>query len=151
MTDGARTSDDMPSTSKAEGADVEAPTAQASSARTIVVIEDLKDLADVLALLLVGEGYKVYVATDGYTGLRLAIERHADLVILDHLLPEMIGADVGRALRAHAHARSARIVMMSATPESDVRELFDGYDAFLKKPCPPERLLRVIAVLLSGP
>jgi len=136
----------MPSTSKADGANLES-VAQSSSGRTIVVIEDLKDLADVIALLLIGEGYKVHVATDGYTGLRLAIERNADLVLLDHLLPEMVGADVGRALRAHTHARKARIVMMSATPESDVRELFDGYDAFLKKPYEVDDLERALAGL----
>ena len=150
MTSLAATSLGGPGASTADGAPVDEGRAPANPAKTIVIIEDLEDLADVTKLLLTGEGYCVYTALDGYAGLRLAIERDADLVILDHLLPEMVGADVARALRAHAHARRARIVMMSATPEKDVREQFDDYDAFLSKPCPPERLLAVIAAQLAG-
>ena len=150
MTSLAATSAEGPDASSADGATGDELRPQASPVKTIVIIEDLEDLADVTKLLLVGEGYCVYTALDGYAGLRLAIERNADLVILDHLLPEMVGADVGRALRAHANARRAKIVMMSATPEKDVREQFDGYDAFLSKPCPPDRLLAVIAAQLAG-
>jgi DNA-binding response OmpR family regulator len=146
----AATSVDGSRASTTDGARIEEPRVEASPPKTIVIIEDLEDLADVTKLLLAAEGYRVYTALDGYAGLRLAIERDADLVILDHLLPEMVGADVARALRAHAHARRARIVMMSATPEKDVRELFDDYDAFLSKPCPPERLLAVVAAQLAG-
>jgi DNA-binding response OmpR family regulator len=146
----AATSTNAPGASTAGGALADDASAPAGRAKTIVIIEDLEDLADVTKLLLAGEGYRVYTALDGYAGLRLAIERNADLVILDHLLPAMVGADVGRALRAHAQARRARIVMMSATPERDVREQFADYDAFLTKPCPPERLLEVIAAQLAG-
>ena len=120
----------------------------ARSRKTIVVVDDLKDLLDVTAMLLQGEGYSVRVAGDGETGLRLAQECEADLVLLDHLIPGMSGADVGRALRA-GRGKRTKIVMSSATPLSEIESDFDDYDEFLKKPVPPADLLEIVAHLLE--
>ena len=120
------------------------------SSKTIVVIDDLDDLAEVLLMLLNSSGYNASSAADGYSGLRLAVESNADLVIMDHLMPVMLGSEVGRALRAHTEARRAKIVFMSATPEEEIRATFQDYDAFLQKPCPPEQMLSVVAALLEA-
>jgi CheY-like chemotaxis protein len=136
--------------SKDSSTQIRPETSAARSARTIVVVDDLADLREVTVMLLEYEGYKVLSAADGSSGLQLAVENDADLVLLDYLVPGMDGADVGLALRAHPKARRARIVIMSATPEKEIRKRFDDYDEFLKKPYPPADMLELIAFLLES-
>lgn len=125
------------------------PAAASPPRRTIVVVDDLEDLREVTVMLLSFEGYNVLGAEDGETGLQLAIDHEADLVLLDYLIPGRDGAEVGKALRSHPRANRTKIVIMSATPEKDVRKRFDDYDEFLKKPYPPADMLELIAFLLE--
>jgi two-component system phosphate regulon response regulator PhoB len=118
-------------------------------APTVVVVDDLRDLAEVTAMLLEADGYQVHCAEDGLSGLRLALESRADLVLLDHRMPHMTGGEVGKALRAHPETRDTKIVMVSATPEPIVRRAFDDYDEFIVKPYRPAGLLRTVRSLLD--
>src|SRR5678815_646600 len=68
-------------------------------ARSVVVIDDDRDQADVLAILLEFEGYKVYATVDPHEGL-LWIRTHLpDLVLLDFAMPQMSGAELARLLK----------------------------------------------------
>ncbi len=116
----------------------------------IVVIDDAADLVESVLMLLELEGYRALGALDGPTGIRIAEESAADLVVLDFMLPEMNGAAIGKALRAHPTLSGVRIVMCSATPESTVRRSFTGYDMFLAKPVFPEKFLTAMRDQLSA-
>src|SRR5436309_11595752 len=83
----------------------------------ILLIEDERDLTDVLSYNLQREGYEPIVAHDGQEGLRKAQTLLPDLVILDLMLPAMSGLDVCRELRAGERTRDIPIIILSAKSE----------------------------------
>ena len=73
--------------------------------KRILIVEDEKNIVDILSFNLGREGYETMEAYDGQTGLQLALEQDPDLVLLDLMLPKMNGFDVCRSLRAREEAR----------------------------------------------
>ena len=67
--------------------------------RNVLVIEDDKDIARLLGLHLKDEGYAVAIVSDGNAGLRQALAKPYDIVILDLILPGMDGLEVCRGIR----------------------------------------------------
>ncbi len=122
----------------------------ASPTRTIVVIDDVVDLVDSVVMLLEMAGYAAHGETRGADGIRKVAEVGAHLVVLDFMLPEMNGAEIGSALRADPSLAALKILMMSATPEPTVRHSFSGYDAFLAKPVFADALLAAIDALIGA-
>lgn len=116
--------------------------------KTILVVDDELGNAEVLALILRDEGYRVFCAGNGRDGLERVAEVLPDLVVLDDMMPIMNGEQMGRALRADPARIGIRIVLNSSLSEWVVRERFDGYDAYLRKPYAVNELLAVIADLL---
>jgi two-component system copper resistance phosphate regulon response regulator CusR len=118
----------------------------------ILVVEDERDAAEVLAKGLREHAYAVDVAADGTTGLEQAATNDYDLIVLDVLLPRISGLDVCRRLRADG--MSVPILMLTARGEPDqrVQGLDAGADDYLPKPYHfPELLARVRALLRRGP
>ena len=128
---------------------VPAPATIAAPQRTIVVIDDVADLVDSVVMLLEMSGYIAFGETRGASGVRKAAEVGADLVLLDFLLPEMTGAEIGAALRAEPSLAALKILVVSATPEAMVRHSFSDYDGFLVKPVFAEDLLAAINRLIG--
>ena len=117
--------------------------------KTILVVDDELGNAEVLALMLRDEGYRVFVAGNGRDGLERVAEVRPDLVLLDDMMPVMSGEQMGKTLRANPATRDLRIVMNSSLAEWVTRERFDGYDAFLRKPYRVDTLLALVARLLA--
>ena len=119
----------------------------------IVVIEDERDILEVIAYNLKREGYEVFESQDGEHGLSL-IERHApDLVVLDLMLPTIDGIELCRKLKSDPVTREIPIIMVTAKgEESDiVLGLGVGADDYVTKPFSPKELIaRVKAVLRRG-
>ena len=67
--------------------------------KTVLIVEDEKSIVDIVRFNLEKEGYAVLTAYDGETGLAMALEKNPDIVLLDVMLPKMIGFDVCRILR----------------------------------------------------
>ena len=65
----------------------------------VLVVEDEKNIVDILRFNLQKEGYETLEAYDGVTGLRLALEEAPDLILLDLMLPGMNGFEVCKLLR----------------------------------------------------
>ena len=118
-----------------------------ASPKTIVVIDDEPDIVDLTVMVLESAGHRAHGTTAGKAVVNLAVEHSADIVVLDHLMPEMNGAEVGRALRAHPVTQDIKIVMHSATPEATIRASFAHYDAYLAKPAHGLALLDVVEAL----
>ena len=119
-------------------------------AQTILVVEDQKDLRDLVQRCLSGEGFDVIVTGDGQSGLSIAKEHRPDLVVLDLTLPGMDGLDVCRELRRDAQAGRLPVIVLSARgSEADrVLGLDIGADDYLTKPFSARELLaRVRAIL----
>lgn len=65
----------------------------------ILVVEDEKAIADIVAFNLMREGYEVITAYDGLEGLKFALEDGVDLILLDVMLPGMDGFEICRRVR----------------------------------------------------
>ena len=119
---------------------------------TILVVDDEPDLVHLVSFRLEREGYRVLSASDGKTGLTLALAHVPDLVILDVMMPGMNGHDVARALRADPATEAIPIVMLSAKGQAgEVAEgLQSGARAYLVKPFVPQELAARVAEALTG-
>ena len=116
----------------------------------ILVIEDEKDIQDVLAYNLAQAGHKVQIASRGDEGLRFARERKPDLILLDLMLPDLPGTEVCKQLRSQPSMKDVKIVMLTAKGEEIDRVVgFElGADDYIVKPFSVRELvLRIQAVL----
>jgi two-component system phosphate regulon response regulator PhoB len=116
----------------------------------ILLIEDERDLQQVVAYNLRGAGFEVVTALAGREGLRLAHEQPPDLVILDLMLPDLPGTDVCKALKADAELRGVPVLMLTAKGEEIDRVVgFElGAEDYVVKPFSVrELILRIQAIL----
>ncbi|UCB54798.1 MAG: response regulator transcription factor [Thiotrichales bacterium] len=101
----------------------------------ILLIEDHKDIAEMVIAYLEGRGFDVDYSADGVTGLHLAVTNDYDVIILDLMLPGMDGLDVCQKLRTDAR-RDTPVIMLTArdTLDDKVTGLETGADDYLIKP-----------------
>ena len=117
--------------------------------KTILVVDDELGSAEVLSLILEEEGYRAFCAVNGRQALIQARDVVPDLVIVDYMMPLMNGAEFSRELRADPQFVDTKIVLNSGQPESAIREHFEDYDAFLRKPFKVETLLELVERLVD--
>lgn len=118
--------------------------------RKILVVEDEKDLAELLAFNLRKHGYSPQTVGDGITALRLVTTMSPDLVILDLMLPGMSGLDVARQIRTNPRTASIPILMLTARAEEQdqLTGLSAGADDYVTKPFSMKVLLARVTSLL---
>jgi CheY-like chemotaxis protein len=112
----------------------------------VLVVDDDRDTAESLALLLGLWGHESVVAYDGPTALTLALARHPDLILLDIAMPGLDGYEVARRLRALPGTRDARIWALTGHARDEDRHhaLEAGCDGHLVKPLAPEALRELL-------
>ena len=116
------------------GKDIGRMESSTGAIRKILVIEDERQLIDLLTLHLTAEGYKVDAAADGEAGLRAFQAGQYGMVLLDWMLPSMSGIDVLREIRA-MDTRTPVVMLTGRVEESDkVLGLELGCDDYLAKP-----------------
>ncbi|MCL1829032.1 MAG: response regulator transcription factor [Oscillospiraceae bacterium] len=112
-----------------------------------LVIEDDVNIAELLRLYLEKDGFTVYIAADGGTGVSMASELAPDLIILDIMLPVKDGRRVCREIREFS---KTPVIMLTAKGETDdkVSGLETGADDYVVKPFEVRELLaRIHAVM----
>jgi two-component system phosphate regulon response regulator PhoB len=118
--------------------------------KRILVVEDERDLAEILAYNLQKSGYQITVAFDGRQALdRVSIEL-PDLILLDVMIPEMSGIEVAGRLRASPATAGIPVIMLTARGEEvdQIVGLSVGADDYITKPFSMKVLLaRIEAVL----
>src|SRR5215213_697224 len=104
--------------------------------RTVLVVEDEKNIRDLVCLHLGVEGYECVPVADGKEAMTLASEKSFDLIILDLMLPGVDGVTITRAIRRHGPNRDSPILMLTARREEadKVMGLDSGADDYLTKP-----------------
>ena len=109
--------------------------------KRVLIVEDEKNIVDILSFNLGKEGYETLEAYDGQAGLQLALEQDPDLILLDLMLPKMDGFDVCRNLRQAG--RSTPVIMLTAREEETdkVLGLELGADDYITKPFSMRELL----------
>jgi two-component system, OmpR family, phosphate regulon response regulator PhoB len=118
--------------------------------KKVLIIEDEIDLAELLAFNLEKEGYAVTCVHDGKLGFDRACSDLPDLILLDLMLPGMLGTEICKALRKDLHAAHIPIIMITAKGDEIDRVVgFEvGADDYIVKPFSMrEVVLRVKAVM----
>ncbi|MBF0465089.1 MAG: response regulator transcription factor [Nitrospirae bacterium] len=118
--------------------------------KKILVIEDEKDIAELLSYNLKKEGFSVTICYNGSDGLKTILNGFFDLIILDLMLPGVTGMEICKRVKASKRTSSIPIIMLTAkSGESDkVSGLESGADDYLTKPFSVRELMaRIKAVL----
>jgi two-component system alkaline phosphatase synthesis response regulator PhoP len=113
----------------------------------ILVIDDEQSILNLVSAYLRPEGYEVYTATDGPSGLNAARAYHPDLIVLDIMLPGMDGIELLTRLRRES---DVYVIMLTAkTEETDkIVGLSVGADDYVTKPFSPRELVARIKAAL---
>ena len=117
----------------------------------ILVVDDDPAIAEMLTIVLQGEGFRTVVVGDGVEAVKAAEEHNPDLILLDVMLPGMNGIDVCKAIR---ETSTVPIVMLTARTDTVdvVLGLESGADDYVHKPFKPKELVaRVRARLRRTP
>jgi two-component system OmpR family response regulator len=118
-------------------------------ASRILVVEDQEDVAQLIDVVLKGEGYTVAIARDGASGLMLARDWKPDLILMDIMLPGVDGGTLISRLRQDAETADLPIIAMSASRTLRDRTPELEADALLSKPFDVDALLVQVNFLLS--
>jgi DNA-binding response OmpR family regulator len=94
--------------------------------KLILVVEDELAQREILNYRLKKEGYDVISVKDGEDGLKIALEKHPDLILLDIIMPKKNGLDMVNELRRDAWGKTAKVIILTnlSTPK-DVQKALD--------------------------
>jgi two-component system, OmpR family, alkaline phosphatase synthesis response regulator PhoP len=118
--------------------------------KRILIIEDDRDIVELVRYNLANEGYQVTSAADGVTGLATLKKLPPDLLLLDLMLPKLSGLDICREIRRDESLNRLPILMLSARGEEADRVvgLEMGADDYVTKPFSPRELMARVKALL---
>lgn len=95
--------------------------------KTILIVDDDKQLATVFQAALAAVGYQVRVANDGTSGMAAARQQKFDLILLDEMMPDMSGNEVLKTLKADEATKSMPIAMLTNFGNNDlVKDALDN-------------------------
>lgn len=118
--------------------------------KRILIVEDEKEIAELIAYSLRKENYDVDIAFDGHEGLKKIKNQIYDLVILDLMLPFVQGLEICKFIRSNPDLKSTAIIIVTAKGEETdkILGLEIGADDYVIKPFSPRELIaRIKAVL----
>jgi CheY-like chemotaxis protein len=115
----------------------------------ILVVDDYRDAADSLGMLLKLLGYDTCIAFDGEQALAAAADFHPDVVLLDLQMPKLSGYEAARLLRKQRWGRNISIVALTGCcrPEDQRRAHEIGFDHYLVKPVTADELQKLLTLL----
>ncbi|MFI2489243.1 response regulator transcription factor [Promicromonospora kroppenstedtii] len=113
----------------------------------ILLVEDDRQLSDMLTEILASEGYAVDVAGDGQRGLHLGLTREYDVLVLDRGLPAVEGLDLLGRLRSKGVPTPALMLSALSNPADRVEGLDAGAEDYLGKPFDVDELLARLRAL----
>jgi CheY-like chemotaxis protein len=114
--------------------------------RRVLVVDDLRDSADSLAMLLRLIGQDVHTVYDGRQAMRAAEELRPEVVLLDIGMPEVSGYEVCRHIRGQPWGGAVFIIALTGWGQEDDRRTAReaGFDHHLVKPVDPEELMALL-------
>lgn len=102
--------------------------------KTVLIVEDEKNIVDIVRFNLIREGYETLEAYDGEAGLAAAREKKPDLILLDVMMPRMTGFEVCKTLRGEGDNTPVIILTAREEEEDKVLGLEIGADDYITKP-----------------
>jgi CheY-like chemotaxis protein len=115
----------------------------------ILLVEDQREVAETFVSWLKSRGYRPALAHCGLTGRALARITRPDLIILNHLMPGMLGLDILRELRDHEPTADIRVIMASGMQGIHEQAALAGANAAISYPCDKDELLDAVERVLS--
>ena len=110
----------------------------------ILVVEDDKEIQELITYFLIKEGYEVDRASDGLEGLKLLKENKNELVVLDLMLPNLDGKNFTKIVRDISSEYGEPVIIM-LTAKTEIEDVLDGLeigaDDYMKKPFDPRELV----------
>jgi len=119
--------------------------------KKILVVDDEKDVRDLVRRILARGGFEIITALDGKEGLAKVYSEAPDLMILDINMPVMDGWEVCRKIRGDPLYKHLPIIMLTVrrTKEDQLKGLGLGGDAYITKPFYPTELLARVKTVLQ--
>jgi CheY-like chemotaxis protein len=118
---------------------------------TVLVVEDEFAIAELLAMVLIDEGYTVVTAANGRQGMDLLTGGLLpDLIITDFMMPIVDGIGFLKQIDDSKMGYAIPCVIMSSVPEENVRDRIPTYSAFVRKPFQLSKVVDLIATLISA-
>jgi DNA-binding response OmpR family regulator len=117
---------------------------------TVLIIDDEKDIRTILEYELKLDGFNVYSAANGQAGLKIAIEKKPDVILLDWVMPKMNGLKVLSKIRQDERTKDITVLMLTAKNMMDDAEtaLANGADDYIPKPLEGAKLgPRIVSIL----
>ena len=117
----------------------------------ILVVDDEKDIVDLVSSRLVREGYQVVTAFDGEEALAQIKAEDPDVIILDLMMPKLNGLEVLKQLRENPADKWRPVIIVSANAELEaIKKCYNmEADLYLTKPCTMENLIRGVKTMIS--
>jgi len=114
--------------------------------KSILVVDDVHDVADATAALLNVSGYETRIAFNGREAIAAASQARPDVVLLDLNMPVVDGFEAAPALRALYPNNPPVIVALSAVTELSTTAVLEacGFDHYMSKPLDVERLTKIL-------
>ncbi len=118
--------------------------------KRILVVEDEREIADLIAYTLKKESFQVDIASEGNEALKKLRENQYDLLILDLMLPHIQGLEICRLVRSNPSMKKTGIIIVTAKAEEFDRVigLEMGADDYVTKPFSPRELIARVKALL---
>jgi PAS domain S-box-containing protein len=142
----------LPVITKPSGAAQTGPAAEPSPQRRILIVDDNRDAADSLAMLMEITGNTTYVAHDGIEAIE-EIEKHRpEVVLLDIGLPGLTGHEVCRRVRQQPWGKNIVMIALTGWGQEDDRRKSEeaGFNGHLVKPVDYDKLLELLSSLTNG-
>ncbi|MFI7603266.1 response regulator [Actinoplanes sp. NPDC049681] len=118
---------------------------------TLLIAEDVDDIAMILQRVFTRAGMEVMRAPDGAVALEMAVEHRPDVILTDLGMPRMDGWELIRAVRGDAALVDTPIAILTGQLQpGDGRVGESGACALLLKPCPNDELISVVRALADG-
>lgn len=121
--------------------------------KKILIVDDEKDILELLEFNLESEGYAIFTASDGEMALKQAATVKPDLILLDIMLPKKDGLEVLRELRASSATREIPVIFLTAK-DSEIDEVVGlelGADDYIVKPIAIRKLIARLKKVLRKP
>ncbi len=119
--------------------------------KKILIVEDNEDVALGLTVRFAGAGFEVRSVSTAPDGLKALDQFEPDLVLLDLLVPEGGGYSVLKAMKRSPHTGRVPTIVMTGLDDKEYKDRIRalGVNAFLEKPCDPDRLMAMARDLLD--
>ena len=121
--------------------------------KTVLLVDDDSDSADLVEQILADVGFHVVVARDGVDAIELLEQLHVDLVVSDLSMPEMDGFELCRRIRSSRRLPNVPVLFISASAghQRRLKGIDAGANAYLPKPIDDVLLIEKVHRLLDGP